>query len=433
MIAPADARLAAEDPSLPGLGLVLDPEAWAQELAAALPRAGVRGARATYVRYKPGTSCLVAFRVRVGDGEQDVYARALRPSAHDKLAAARRRQEDRSNLGPGGLVLERWAVAVHVFPHDRRLPALARLGDAGHHHVLLERILATAPALAHGELQRLRYNPERRWVGRLTAADGERALVKMAAPARARRALRAASALAEAVPAPAVLGSSARHGITVTRWLDGTPLDALLSATPSAAGAAGRALAGLHGADGAGLRARSAHKAAGSLRAAAEAVGVIAAAPARRAGRLARDLAAQPGSGAVHAVHGDFSADQVLMCDGEAVLLDLDRARRDNPACDLATFVAELELRVVRGTLSRRAAGQAEEALLEAYCDAGGPAVTHGPTLARDVAAALLLRAVEPFRLRERCWPEQVEMLVGAAERAASGGDRARGRLLATG
>jgi tRNA A-37 threonylcarbamoyl transferase component Bud32 len=432
VIARADARLGLRDRRLPGLAVVLDAEAFCEALAGALRDVPVTGARATYVRYKPGVSCLVAFRVRVGEEEHDVYARALRRSAQDKLGAARRRTQEHSFLGPGGLVLDRWAVAVHASPHDRRLPTLAHLQDPQRRAKLFERLLPHHPHLRDGELTGLRYNPERRWVARLDAPAG-RALVKVTQRAAVRRAMASRDALAGRAPIPHLLGATRRHGLVALEWLEGDALEDRLESTPRAAEAVGPALAAVHELDGLGLAMRPDSEAQ-RLTAAARATLVVSPALAQRADRLATALAGElRAAGPCTAVHGDFSADQVILGASGAMLVDLDETRRDDPTVDLAGFAAELRLRVVRGRLSAAAAEQAWDALREGYRAAGGCAVTAGPALSRRLAAALLLRAAEPFRLRDHDWDEQVVALVEEAERAAGAQGPTEETLVAAG
>src|SRR5919201_2297370 len=86
MLSPADADLVRRDPALPGLALLLDPGAFAAALRRAAPRLGAEETRITYVRYKPGTSCLVGYRLVAAGRDTAVSAAAYRPDAHDKLA-----------------------------------------------------------------------------------------------------------------------------------------------------------------------------------------------------------------------------------------------------------------------------------------------------------------------------------------------------------
>ena len=84
-----DAQLAAREKELPGLALLLDEDAFASVLREHLPAAGVKGAKEFYARYKPGRSCVVAYRVQVGGEQLDVYARALRREPCNRLGQRR--------------------------------------------------------------------------------------------------------------------------------------------------------------------------------------------------------------------------------------------------------------------------------------------------------------------------------------------------------
>jgi hypothetical protein len=77
----ADRALVRSEPRLPGLAALFDDAAFTELLATWLPGAGIRCARATYVRYKPGTSCLVSYRVGTAAGKRIVHARAERDDA----------------------------------------------------------------------------------------------------------------------------------------------------------------------------------------------------------------------------------------------------------------------------------------------------------------------------------------------------------------
>jgi hypothetical protein len=118
----ADRALVAREPRLPGLAVLLDDDAFAELLATRLPHAGIRSAHATYVRYKPGTSCLVSYRVRTGAGERIVHARAERDDAAGRLRQLATLAGAPSSLGPGALVVPEGALAV--------LPALGGLAGA---------------------------------------------------------------------------------------------------------------------------------------------------------------------------------------------------------------------------------------------------------------------------------------------------------------
>nr|HMQ55578.1 aminoglycoside phosphotransferase family protein [Anaerolineae bacterium] len=63
MLSPADAALVQRDPHLPGLALLLDPAAMLETLQRQVEPVQIEAMQPTYLRYKPGTSCLAAYRV----------------------------------------------------------------------------------------------------------------------------------------------------------------------------------------------------------------------------------------------------------------------------------------------------------------------------------------------------------------------------------
>src|SRR3954447_5850186 len=78
MLERADHALVRADSDLPGLALVLDPEAVHEQVAAAVGAAGLRlvSSRVEYLRYKPGTSVVATVRVRTDAGSCLGYVRA---------------------------------------------------------------------------------------------------------------------------------------------------------------------------------------------------------------------------------------------------------------------------------------------------------------------------------------------------------------------
>ncbi|MGH2542364.1 MAG: hypothetical protein ACRDIB_06200, partial [Ardenticatenaceae bacterium] len=183
MLARGDLELARRDRALPGLALLLDSDAFTAAAQTAFAQRAldvvVGSARATYVRYKPGTSCLVAYRIELDGVESDLYARAYRTTAYDKLGKVRELIARHPSLAQGGLLLDHVAVAAFFFPNDRRLPVLARLTDEPARRRLWERLLPERPALWNASLRRLRYKPERRYVATLIADGTEQALLKL--------------------------------------------------------------------------------------------------------------------------------------------------------------------------------------------------------------------------------------------------------------
>src|SRR2546422_11723154 len=94
MLSPPEVDLVRRDGVLPGLATALDPDALLAVLAPALPTADVRAASVRYVRYKPHTNCLVAYRLDLGGAEAqtgDIHAKGHRPGPAAEPGQARPR------------------------------------------------------------------------------------------------------------------------------------------------------------------------------------------------------------------------------------------------------------------------------------------------------------------------------------------------------
>ncbi len=411
------AELAARDRALPGLAIVLDDEALAAELAHALPDAGVTAAEATYVRYKPGTACVVACRLTAAAGEIRAYLRLQSPESHDKLVKNAGRAGAPSALGAGAVLLENVPAALYPEPNDRRIAALPRLVDPVERERLLAHALPDRPELWPSSLRLLRWKPERRYVAVLQGVSGEQALVKAYAGGRFPAADRVSSLLGgrEQPRTPRRLGRSRRARIVVLEWLPGAPLEGELLAGGGAA-IAGAALARLHAIAPPPLPFATRDLEMQRVLRSVDTISTLVPGARPAARRVARDVARWlPRDGRPVAAHGDFSADQVLLHEGEVALVDLDDAVLSDPARDLGSFVASLWRDVVGGNLDPGAAAAAQADVVGGYGEVDRDA------LRAWTAAALLHLAPEPFRHREPDWPARVEHLVALAEAAHDG------------
>jgi aminoglycoside phosphotransferase (APT) family kinase protein len=130
---------------------------------------------------------------------------------------------------------------------------------------------------------------------------------------------------------------------------------------------------------------------------------------ARRLESLLGRLAAEaPASDAIVLSHGDFHAGQLLDTGVDFTLLDFDEVCEAHPSFDLATYAAHV-VWGDEGDLEK--AALALEGLAEGY--GARPAA-----LPWYLATSILGRAPFPFRYLDEKWPERVEGLVDAAERA---------------
>ncbi len=426
MLAPADAAIVARDRAVPGLALVLDPEALGARLAPVRPDLGPFVACATYVRYKPGTSCLVAYRLdRPGNAPAElVFAKAYRGGDGAKLAKARGKAE-----GSDVVTLGSELVVVAGGAGDRDLPGARRLqgGDGDARRRLLGRLLPESPELWETAPRVLRYKPERRWVGVVERGEGNPvALVKAY---RRSRLAAAAAGLRFAAPAscrsPRLLGTAPRAGALASSWVPGESLSDVLARParpPAPLAEVGSALAALHQADPSGLASLRPGADARAARAAASLVATVlpssGPAAAGLATSLSRQLDERPRP--VGPRHGDFSSDQVVCGAGGVALVDFDDVAVGDPTADVGHFLAALVAAELDGRLAPGSASALSGELLGGYAAAGG--FPRADLVAIHTSMALLCLAVEPFRLRRPGWPIRTEGLLEAALAWSSAG-----------
>ena len=452
MLTPADAGLCRRDTALPGLAAVLDPDVLVSKLEPHLRgREGeILSARPTYVRYKPGTNCLVSYRMRVAGASEEIrlYAKVYGADAPAKLEKARERPGVPGPLGPGRVALPDFGGVVSFFPNDDKLRTLSQLSGPESRRSFFEELLPGRPELWDGELRTLRYKPERRYVARLSngglseaTSEGHlderldaqaHAQLKVYTKSRYRAARKGAEAFTQAFKTTGpfrlvpLLGRSDRHSALAFEWVPGRPLDEVIldpaleiSEARNIGSVVGAALAELHGQSPRGLGHKPRGEEATVLRRAAEGVESVAPHLASLARELARDLAdyllQTPPNGTP--IHGDFDAGQVLLASDSIVLLDLDRAVKGDPAEDIGTFVAQLERGIICGELPSAKAQAIEESLLDGY--RGSSLRAEGGRIVERVgfyiAAGLLKLAPEPFRYRAVRWTEETEKLLQRA------------------
>jgi aminoglycoside phosphotransferase (APT) family kinase protein len=420
VLSPFDTDLVRRDPALPGLALVLDPEAFIGALRRSLPQADLdaSAARITYVKYKPGTNCLVGYRLTMAGRGLDVYAKAYGANASKKLQKAHEQPGQPGALGQGRIPLNDDQVVVSVFPNDAKVRALPSLAEAETRLRLLGELFPDRPTLWVGTVQGLVYKPERRYVARLLTEAGAQAVLKFytqpgyRAVQRHRKPHEARSPLRLASP----LGESDRHAALAFEWLPGrllseTILDPQFDA--QAVATVGAALAQLHAQAPEGLKRLTRETEASTLLSQAHVLSLVCPHLAKQAEALARRIAAylvnRPP--VYRLIHGDFHARQVLLNGGTAAILDLDRAVCADPMIDLGLFAAHLEREVIRGNLPASRVAPLVQALLEGYAAAIRQPITDEIQL--YTAVELLRLTPRFFRYREPDWPERIEASLG--------------------
>ncbi|MEJ6392005.1 phosphotransferase [Gymnodinialimonas sp. 2305UL16-5] len=287
----------------------------------------------------------------------------------------------------------------------------------------LERRLRGGRVLAHSEkrgalldalgltgcaLRILRYKPGRRIVLRADGPDGPRAAVKLHADRDAFEAAADGAAHSAAMGGAPLLGLSKAHGAVAVGWLTGAVLSPRDG--PSGFAHAGRALAAAHATPATTMLAdwtpQDPMEFAASL-------GELLPDLAATATRLAADLLPPLPDNRAAPVHGDFSPDQVAITRSQARLVDWDRAAWGDPARDLGSFLAALDLAQIRGTPTEAAS----EALRAGYDAAGAAAGVDDDAIAAHRVHALFALAQDGFRARRPGWATEAQHVLDKTRR----------------
>ncbi|MGI9455649.1 MAG: phosphotransferase family protein, partial [Aeoliella sp.] len=239
MLSTDDEQLVHGDSSIPGLSLLLDPESLLskRELLAWQDALDVR---VEYLRYKPSTSCLALLRAQFVDREENAYVVAFGDSVRDK------QQKSYNKFGSGVTPLsDDLGTLVFRFPVDRRLPALSQLANNDADN-FLSRLLSGNDDSTRCALHKLRYKPERRYVGRVDQRGKPIATVKLYGKESFVRARRAAKTLAggNSPGESRCIGHSGRHMALAFAWKEGAVLSNQIERQSLTQ--AGKATAALH-------------------------------------------------------------------------------------------------------------------------------------------------------------------------------------------
>ena len=429
------------DPGLTAMSVALDGTAMKRILREhlALVRDGqldLVGCEPVYIRYKPGTSCLVQYELRMRDPAGPA-SRVRRVQAHARFGRPERTaaiwarasfarltqrasRDDQRAPWPHAVLLPELDTILQTYPLDRELPGLIRASSRRAAGRLLAQALRGPDdgrvRLSHVKL--MRYRPGRKALLRYKLGEGasDTLYTKLFSDDRASWLEELGHRLAAGgitTPEP-LTRLDAVNGI-VHRAAPGVPLatlegDELLAALAPT----GRMLGALHAMPWSGPMPapRPSHV---PLAASARTVSLLLPDLASRvdqlAGRLREALVAEKEPRRL--IHGDFYDDQVLVDDEtRIVLLDFDEARRGDPFSDIGNATAHLAARAS----DPEVANAGREALLDGY--PGGPSIDLRK-LALHEAAAGLEMAVGPFRRLQPDWPAAVERLLTLAEERA--------------
>lgn len=397
MAAPRQAETGVVDPAIPGMAQLLTPLRFVRDMGWEAASARIR-----YVRYKPSTS-LVAGVELVDTAGTKSFAQAVAMGSdggHKLEKILMRGGED--DVGRGAVVDTHRGLALVDASADRHLPGVRHFLRAHH---------AVTPLL---------YKPGRRWAGKYHGPTSSE-MVKVHRPDSSMNHARGFSVLGH-LPVAEVTRVRPRWGLVHTRWVPGTPLDAVpADLGPARMGEIGDLLARIHSSS--PIRGMLPVDVAEKTWAAIAAIRAIAPDDAHLAEGTAQRVLQELGEERVmRVVHGDFSADQVIVrpdlahsdeppLPGQApvTVIDLDRVGLDDPLADLGCWYSFHVADPSHGT----DVDEALAPLLEGYENIGG--AVDRDRLRLHCVHQVLLRAAEPFRRHQPDWPAQVHRLVSLA------------------
>jgi len=405
VLSAADGSLIERDGQLPALTLLLDPAALLTCLRVEFPGRTLGDLVPTYLRYKPKTSCLAGFRLRVDGATILLSMTARRPDALEKLEKMRVRPGVSGALGAGRTLIPGLALVISVFPNDRVLTRLWKLFDVSQVGAILNGVGLPPSA----SVTALRFRPERRFVARI---DDERvpiAVLKLCAPDEFERCARNARAFAstDKLVIPRWIGAASRTGAIASEWLAGScPAPDI-----EVASAIGAALATLHDQHAPDLNPLTADEQIASAHSTAEDLGLLLPGLAERARRVAIRIKARLVLSERRVpIHGDCHLEQFVVDGSRIALVDFDEAVCGPAAWDLANLLAHLEIDPAQSV----DLAAFRRALLDGYRSARGEVADDA--LDTQWALALLRLALRPFRERQSDWPVAIARILDRVE-----------------
>jgi hypothetical protein len=343
-------------------------------------------ARPSQVRYLPGKSVTVQYRVAVRDAGGKTTKGTL-------VAASGVAAPQGTTLLESGEI----RIAVWQYPDDPFLPGLAPASDPPRAAELLTRLGIPTDSV---KIRTRAYRAGRRAVLQL-GSDAGTIYIKVLRPGRIAALQRLHVELAPHLPIPQSLGWSKKLGLVAMQALGGSTLRRSLESgvieLPSPA-----ALAGLL--DQFPEPSPDAKKVAGAYQRASEharLLGAVLPTASSQLGEIVAGLSRAGSNDPLVAVHGDFHASQVLIDSGRIVgLVDVDTAGIGQRADDLANILGQLAT-VASVAKNPAPIDEYQTLLLEDFGRRTDPVV-----LRKRVAGVILGLATGPFRVQLPDWPE---------------------------
>jgi Phosphotransferase enzyme family len=399
------------DPALPELGHLLETERMRPVLQRSL-KEGLRDApledlRIARVRYQPQQKVAVHYRTTIEGQQQHAVATVI---ADQDLAAKvhRPRYEDMATTVDGRSPASHPVIhddevnaIVTWLPFDVKLPGVAAASSELFRKLGAERVSVPKDEVDQPVI--VGYKPESRAVMRL----GDCVLKAYGKDRQFNSALAGliASSSAPSIPSAGFVGAIADLRLTAQTTVSGTTPEAAVDAAHEA----GAFLRHLQSQRFDGLNSAPPESQLREAERHAFVAGVVVPDLAPRVEELIAGLAGTvPLHLSLAPAHGDFHVDQLIVEGHRFAVIDFDGMCYAPAALDLATYAAD----VVRG---RKRDLEAVTTVLDGLLDAYG---TPPDGLSWYLCTAILARATHPFRAQTENWPQRVEAMVDAAEKA---------------
>lgn len=437
------------DSQLPGLDRLLDTKFVASIVSTEMPEVypNATDCRIAYIRYKPGTSCVIAYLLCAdGREKKDSATHILYGKCYDRddfaLAAEKANASAAMNIGsPHAIVLSGAQAVLFPYMADPKLDSIETILD----HRKMRRILyrwvdCWSPdryRISHKamEIVPVRYKPEKRAVFRLTSRITDRSNNQCKASSvyirhyrddRGRALFELMDSLHRAVPqgdslcVPRPYAYITDKRILLIEGLQDRPMTEALDGDrrSMALSRAATALAHLHSLDIARLPERSSGVILKDANATASMLRAVLPASNAKVSRVVgsfqsleeADLVADKGF-----VHGDYFHGQILMQDRSTAIIDFDRSYRGETLADLGNFCAHLIYRVVLSEAGSRTIDRDVEQFVLAYEKECGLPVSR-ERLAHWITFSLHMLAIAPFRALLPDWKSKVDRVIRACE-----------------
>ncbi|MCA9027971.1 MAG: phosphotransferase [Planctomycetaceae bacterium] len=414
MLSDADRELVRRDPQITGLPFALDDQSTTEWITQIWDDIDCQSVTSTFIRYKPGRSCLVSFRAEQNGLPLSFAVKCFGHSAAEKWKRLQTHVKHRRGQGQPSIIHPSMSVIAFQRHDDPQLRSLRRLAYRHGERKLLRELLPNSPELWSARISELRYNPERRFVGKLLMTHGPVGVLKCYSKPRFDAVMRAGDHhFLQA------LGASTQLQAIVWPWVEGQTLGDLLrsgTATEQDIERTALALARLHAEPCTLHRTYTPHGQLNRIRSLTlnldQLVPEFSARVCLLLPVMERQLMSQPERTSV--IHGDFHADQVVLSDDQATLIDFDNLSIGCPQTDVASWIAHLEWLAVTGEIEPNSVDRCIKTFESAY--RGASIDTHPAEITRHLAIARLLLIDRPFRLKLPDWPQKMHHLIDRIE-----------------